>query len=139
MKKVTVFPKKLGWNHITPSASGQATHKVNLEWTVDTTKLYLKLPCEENSTITTGTSPSNPAEKELSTVIRTRYARQTFFLALIIPGSNFSNITTSFTKNEPYSYVLKIKSAAQCDYWELNLNPSATELLFLKNQRVEDV
>ena len=130
----TVFPNQPGWNYITSPASSEAEEKVNIEWAVDKTKLYLKLPCENDSTITMATSPSNPAKKKLSTMIRTRFTKQTIFLALIIPGSSFSDITTSFSKkSEPYSYVLQIKSDTQCDYWELNLNPSAEQLLVLKD------
>ena len=132
-QRPTALPTQSGWKHITPSVSGIAAEEVNAQWTVDKTRLYLKLPYENDTTITTGTSPSNPAEKRLSTLIRTRFIKQTVFITLIVPGSNFSNFSTFLSKKGPRSYNLQIKSNTQCDIWDLNFNSSAKELILLKN------
>ena len=80
------LPTAPGWEHIAATRSGTASGAVAARWSLARGSLSILLPDEVGTTITVGEAPSNPASERLHTLIRTRVAKSTQFIAIICPG-----------------------------------------------------
>ena len=78
------------------------------------------LPDEEGTAITVGEAPSNPASERVHTLIRTRYARATTFVAVLHPGGGHGDLTATLHRGTRDTGTLEVTVGDRRDRWRLS-------------------
>ena len=75
------------------------------------------LPDEEGTAITVGEAPSNPASERLHSLVRTRYARATTFVAVLHPYDGRGALTATLHRDTPHAGTLQVTAGDRTDRW----------------------
>ena len=91
------LPRGPGWRHIERRRSVRMDGggPVEMHWSVRGGALQALFPDEQGTALTVGEAPSNPASERLHSLIRTRYARATTFVAVIHPCARPGHLTAT--------------------------------------------
>ena len=119
-QRAGALPRAAGWRHIEQRRSAWAGGAVNLAWSLRSGALRVLLPDEEGTAITVGQAPSNPASERLHTLIRTRYARATTFVAVIHPGGGPGDLTATLHRDARDADTLEVTVGDRKDRWRLS-------------------
>ena len=95
------------------------TAPLDLTWSLRSGTLQVLLPDEEGTTITVGEAPSNPASERLHSLVRTRYARATTFVALIHPCDGPGGLTATLHRGARHTGTLEVTVGGRRDRWRL--------------------
>ena len=114
-----VLPRAPGWRHIEQRRSGRAHGAVDIRWSLPSGALQVLLPDEAGTAITAGVAPSNPASERLHSVVRTRYARATTFVAVIHPCDGSGDLTATRHPDAHGGGTLEVTVSGRTDRWRL--------------------
>ena len=118
-RRAATVPRGPGWKHIERRRSAQAHGAVDLTWSLRSGTLQVLLPDEEGTAITVGEAPSNPASERLHSLVRTRYARATTFVALIHPCDGPGGLTATLHRGARHTGTLEVTVGGRRDRWRL--------------------
>ena len=124
-QRAVALPRAAGWRHIERRRSGRADGAVDLAWSLRSGALQVLLPDEEGTAITVGEAPSNPASERLHSLVRTRYARTTTFVALIHPYGDHGELTATLHRDARDTGTLEVTVGDRRDRWRLSAADSA--------------
>ena len=122
------LPRGPGWSHIERRRSVRANAgggAVDLRWSLAGGTLQVLLPDEAEAAITVGEAPSNPASERLHSLVRTRYARATTFVAVLHPCARPGDLTATMHRGGRDSpaledtLVLEVEMGGRTDRWQL--------------------
>ena len=98
---------------------------VDLRWSLASGAFQVLLPEEEEAVITVGEAPSNPASERLHSLVRTRYARTTTFVAVLHPCARPGELTATVHRGAhdsvalEDSFALEVMVGGRTDRWRL--------------------
>ena len=124
-QRAGALPRAAGWRHIEQRRSGRADGAVDLTWSLRSGALQVLLPDEEGTAITVGEAPSNPASERLHSLVRTRNARATTFVALIHPCGDHGDLTATLHRGARDTGTLEVTVGDRRDRWRLSAADSA--------------
>ena len=120
------LPRGPGWSHVERRRSVCADGgdgAVDLRWSLPGASLRVLLPDEEETAITVAEAPSNPASERLHSLVRTRYARATTFVAVIHPCAGPGVLTATVHRGAYDSLssevILEVVVGGRTDRWRL--------------------
>ena len=117
------LPRAPGWRHVEQCRSLRPPDgvdgAVDLRWSLRRTALQVLLPDERSTAITVGEAPSNPASDRLHSLVRTRYARTTTFVAVIHPCAGPAELTASVQRAAVDTVKLEVAVDGRTDRWQL--------------------
>ena len=114
------LPRGPGWRHIEHRRSGRADGAVDLWWSLRGGALQVVLPDEAGTAITAGDAPSNPASERLHSLVRTRYARVTMFVAVIHPCGDPGDLAATLYPEAHQAGTLEVVVGGRTDCWRLD-------------------
>ena len=116
------LPRGPGWRHIerrrSVSTDGDGG-PVAMHWSVRGGVLQVLLPDEQGTALTVGVAPSNPASEQMHSLIRTRYARATTFVAVIHPCARPGRLAAAVHGHAPDTVTLEVVVEGRTDRWRL--------------------
>ena len=118
-RRAATVPRGPGWKYIEQRRSARAHGAVSVTWSLRSGTLQVLLPDEEGTTITVGEAPSNPASERLHSLVRTRYARATTFVALIHPCDGPGGLTATLHRGARHTGTLEVTVGGRRDSWRL--------------------
>ena len=114
------LPRAPGWRHIAVRRDARVVDgAVSVAWSLRRGTLQVVLPDEEGTTISTGEAPSNPANDRLHTLLRTRHAQVTTFVAVIHPCDDPGMLTAVLHCNPDHTGTLAVTAGKRKDRWLL--------------------
>ena len=119
-----VLPRSPGWRHIEGRRAGRSHGAVDVWWSLPSGALQVLLPDEAGTVITVGNAPANPASERLHSVVRTRYARATTFVAVIHPCDDPGDLTATLHSDARQGATLQVKLGGRTDRWRLAVEES---------------
>ena len=114
-----VLPRSSGWRHIERRRSGRSHGAVDVCWSLPSGALQVLLPAEAGTVITAGDAPANPASERVHSVVRTRYARATTFVAVIHPCDGPGDLTATLHSDAQRGATLHVTVGGRTDRWRL--------------------
>ena len=124
-RRAGALPRAPGWSHIERRRSARANGAVDLAWSLRSGALQVLLPDEGGTVITVGEAPSNPASERLHSLVRTRYARATTFVAVIHPCGGPSDLAATLHRGARDTGTLEVAMGDRTDRWRLAAADSA--------------
>jgi hypothetical protein len=121
-RQPAALPRAPGWRHITPRRSAWADcadGAVEVRWTLPNGALQVLLPDEDDTTLIVGEAPANPASVRLHSLVRTRYARSTTFVAVIHPCERAGALTAAVHRATHDTVTLEVVVNGRTDRWRL--------------------
>jgi hypothetical protein len=121
-RKPAALPRGPGWRHITQRRSvwaDCADGAVEVCWALPDGALQVLLPDEENTALIVGEAPANPASNRLHSLVRTRYARATTFVAVIHPCARPGALTAAVHRDTHDTVTLEVVVDGRTDRWQL--------------------
>ena len=118
-RRAATVPRGPGWKYIEQRRSARAHGAVSVTWSLRSGTLQVLLPDEEGTTITVGEAPSNSASERLHSLVRTRYARATTFVALIHPCDGPGGLTATLHRGARHTGTLEVTVGGRRDRWRL--------------------
>ena len=116
------LPRAPGWRHIGQRRSGcvdGTAGAVDVRWSLRNGVLQVLLPDDEGTTLAIGEAPANPASERLHSLVRTRYARATTFVAVIHPCAHPGEVTATVYRAARDTLSLQVVVGARTDRWLL--------------------
>ena len=117
-----VLPRGPGWRHITRRRSvstGGGGGSVEVHWSLRRGVLQVLFPDERGTGHTVGAAPANPASERLHSLIRTRYARATTFVAVIHPCARPGRLAAAVRRGADDTVTLEVVVDGRKDLWRL--------------------
>lgn len=121
-RHAVTLPRGPGWRHIeqrrSVSTNGDGG-SVEVHWSLRGAVLQVLFPDEQGTALTVGEAPSNPASERLHSLIRTRYARATTFVAVIHPCARPGHMTAAVHGGAHDTVTLEVVVNGRKDRWRL--------------------
>ncbi len=117
-----ILPRAPGWRHIARRravSSDGGGGSVEVHWSLRGGVLQVLFPDERGTGHTIGSAPSNPASERLHSLIRTRYARATTFVAVIHPCTRPGRLAATVHRGARDSVTLEVVVDGRKDRWRL--------------------
>ena len=122
-RPAVALPRAPGWRHVDQRRSVRAAGAVDVRWTLGGGALQVLFPDEDGTGITVGEAPSNPASERLHSLVRTRYARATTFVAVIHPcerpGERPGELSAAMHRGTGDSVTMEVVVGGRRDRWRL--------------------
>lgn len=116
------LPRGSGWRHIERRRSVRTDGgggAVEVHWSLRGAVLQVLFPDEQGTALTAGEAPSNPASERLHSLIRTRYARATTFVAVIHPCARPGHLAATVHGGAHDAVTLEVVVDGRRDLWRL--------------------
>ena len=120
-QRVTL-PRHPGWSHVKRRRSlfaADADGAVDVRWALRSGALQVLFPQDRETATTVGEAPSNPASERLHSLVRTRYARTTTFVAVIHPCERPGGVTAALSRGANGADTLEVVVGGRTDRWRL--------------------
>ncbi|MDE0027575.1 MAG: heparinase II/III family protein [Spirochaetaceae bacterium] len=117
-----ILPRGPGWRHIARRRSVSTAGgggSVEVHWSLRGGVLQVLFPDERGTALAVGEAPSNPASERLHSLIRTRYARATTFLAVIHPCARPGHLAAAVHGGAHDTVTLEVVVDGRKDRWRL--------------------